>query len=86
VTLGKERNLLDESPEHCRKLKVEHPILSGKEMEKIRNLDQNDLKSVVLSTLFPVSKGEQAMEQALEALCQSASKAIEEGAHSGFIR
>ena len=49
-------------------------------MEKIRNLDQNDLKSVVLSTLFPVSKGEQAMEQALEALCQSASKAIEEGA------
>ena len=80
VTLGKERNLLDESPEHCRKLKVEHPILSGKEMEKIRNLDQNDLKSVVLSTLFPVSKGEQAMEQALEALCQSASKAIEEGA------
>ena len=80
VTLGKERNLLDESPEHCRKLKVEHPILSGKEMEKIRNLDQNDLKSVVLSTLFPVSKGEQAMEQVLEALCQSASKAIEEGA------
>ena len=80
VTLGKERNLLDESPEHCRKLKVEHPILSGKEMEKIRNLDQNDLKSVVLSTLFPVSKGEQGMEQALDALCQSASKAIEEGA------
>ena len=80
VTLGKERNLLDESPEHCRKLKVEHPILSGKEMEKIRNLDQNDLKSVVLSTLFPVSNGEQAMEQAMDALCQSASKAIEEGA------
>ena len=80
VTLGKERNLLDESPEHCRKLKVEHPILSSREMEKIRNLDQNDLKSVVLSTLFPVSKGEHAMEQALDALCQSASKAIEEGA------
>ena len=80
VTLGKERNLLDESPEHCRKLKVEHPILSSREMEKIRNLDQNDLKSVVLSTLFPVSKGEKGMEQALDALCQSASKAIEEGA------
>ena len=80
VTLGKERNLLDESPEHCRKLKVEHPILSSREMEKIRNLDQNDLKSVVLSTLFPISKGEQGMEQALDALCQSASKAIEEGA------
>ena len=80
VTLGKERNLLDESPEHCRKLKVEHPILTGKEMDKILKLDQEGLKTVVLSTLFPVSEGEQSMERALDALCQSASKAIDEGA------
>ncbi|MBT3184210.1 MAG: glutamate synthase large subunit [Nitrospina sp.] len=80
ATLGKERNLLDESPEHCRKLKVEHPILTGKEMEKIRKLDQEDLKTVVLSTLFPVSEGENGLERALDALCQKASQAIEEGA------
>jgi len=80
ATLGKERNLLDESPEHCRKLKVEHPILSGKEMEKIRNLDQEDLKTVVLSTLFPVSEGEKGVERALDSLCHKASQAIEEGA------
>ena len=80
VTLGKERNLLDESPEHCRKLKVEHPILTGKEMDKIIKLDQERLKTVVLSTLFPVSEGEQSVERALDALCQSASKAIDEGA------
>ena len=80
VTLGKERNLLDESPEHCRKLKVEHPILTGKEMDKILKLDQEGLKTVVLSTLFPVSEGEQSVERALDALCQSASKAIDEGA------
>ena len=80
VTLGKERNLLDESPEHCRKLKVEHPILTGKEMDKILKLDQEGLKTVVLSTLFPVSEGEKSVERALDALCQSASKAIDEGA------
>ena len=80
VTLGKERNLLDESPEHCRKLKVEHPILTGKEMDKILKLDQEGLKTVMLSTLFPVSEGEQSVERALDALCQSASKAIDEGA------
>ena len=80
VTLGKERNLLDESPEHCRKLKVEHPILTGKEMDKVLKLDQEGLKTVVLSTLFPVSEGEQSVERALDALCQSASKAIDEGA------
>jgi len=80
ATLGKERNLLDESPEHCRKLKVEHPILNGREMEKIRKLDQEDLKTVVLSTLFPVSEGEKGLERALDALCQKASQAIDEGA------
>lgn len=80
VSLGKEQNLLDESPEHCRKLKVEHPILTGKEMDKIRKLNQEGLKPVVLSTLFPVSEGEQGVERALDALCKNASKAIDEEA------
>ena len=77
VSLGKEQNLLDESPEHCRKLKVEHPILTGKEMDKIRKLNQEGLKPVVLRTLFSVSEGEEGVERALDALCKSASKAIE---------
>jgi len=80
VTLGKERNLLDESPEHCRKLKVEHPILSGDEMEKIRGLDQTDLKTVVLPMLFPASEGHAGLKGAMDKLCQQASQAIEDGA------
>lgn len=80
VTLGKERNLLTESPEHCRKLKVEHPILTGDEMEKIRNLDQSDLKTAVLPMLFPVSEGQSGLEKALGKLCKEASQAIENGA------
>ena len=80
VTLGKEKNLLTESPEHCRKLKVEHPILTGDEMEKIRTLDQTDLKTVVLPMLFPVSKGHAGLKGAMDKLCQQASQAIEDGA------
>jgi len=80
VTLGKELNLLDESPEHCRKLKIEHPILTGKEMEKIRHLDKKDLKTATLPTLFPTSGGAAGMEQALDELCQNASRSIKEGA------
>jgi glutamate synthase (NADPH) large chain len=80
VTLGKERNLLDESPEHCRKLKVEHPILDGHEMEKIRDLDQTDLKTAVLPILFPVSEGKSGLKEALDRLCKEASRAIDEGA------
>ncbi len=80
VTLGKEKNLLEESPEHCRKLKVAHPILTGEEMEKIRKLDEEYLKTAVLSTLFPVAEGKKGMERALDVLCEKSSQAIEDGA------
>ena len=49
-------------------------------MKNIRNLDQKDLKSVVLSALFPVSEGEQGMDRALDMLFKNASQAIEQGA------
>ncbi len=80
ITLGKELNLLTESPEHCKKLKVKHPILSLQEMEKIRNLDQPDLKSAELPMLFKAADGEKGLEKALAALCRAASQAIEDGA------
>ncbi len=80
VTLGKERNLLSETPQHCRKLKLQHPLLTPEEFEKIRLLDQEDLKPVTLSMLFPVAEGEKGMEKALEKLCEQASEAIEDGA------
>ena len=80
VTLGKERNLLTESPEHCRKLKVEHPILTGDEMKKICSLDQTDLKTVVLPILFQALEGQAGLKRAMDKLCQQASQAIEDGA------
>jgi len=80
ITLGKELNLLSESPGHCRKLKIQHPILNDREMEKIRGLDRPGLKTVSLPMLFPVSEGEDGLEKGLETLCQKASQAIRDGA------
>ena len=80
ITLGKEHNLLAESPEHCRKLKLSHPILTIEELKKIKSLDQQGMKSVVLSTVFPVADGNAGLGKAMESLCLHASKAIEGGA------
>ena len=33
---GKQRNLLDETPEHCRQLKLPHPILTNDDVERLR--------------------------------------------------
>ncbi len=80
MTLGKELNLLGETPEHCRKLKIKHPVLNAEEMDKIRNLDLPGLKTVTLPLLFPVDEGEAGLSSALSQLCLDASKAIKEGA------
>ncbi|MBT6602125.1 MAG: glutamate synthase large subunit [Nitrospina sp.] len=80
INLGKEQNLLAESPMHCQKLKLTHPILTIEEIDKIKSLDQQNLKSVVHSTIFPVSEKSGALKKAMEGLCSEVSKSIENGA------
>ena len=77
--IGSERNLFDETPQHCRQLKLKEPILTDHELEKVRNLDLPDFKSTTLSTLFPANGGAGALERALDELCRQASSAVEAG-------
>ena len=78
-TLGMELNLLAESPEHCRKLKISHPVLTIPELEKIRALDGKYLHSATLPILFPAYGAKDRLEKALEELCSKASEYINKG-------
>jgi glutamate synthase domain-containing protein 2/glutamate synthase domain-containing protein 1/glutamate synthase domain-containing protein 3 len=79
---GKQRNLLDETPQHCRQLKLPHPILTNDDLERLRASDRADFKVVTLPALFPVSGDEpgEALRKALDELIESADRAIREGA------
>ena len=77
--IGSEQNLLSETPSHCRQLSIHSPILSEKEVEQIRQLDMNGLRSVTLSTLFDSNSGSGGLEIALDQLCQKVSSAIDQG-------
>jgi glutamate synthase domain-containing protein 2/glutamate synthase domain-containing protein 1/glutamate synthase domain-containing protein 3 len=79
MSLGPEANFFDETPGHCRRVLLEHPILTEPDVEKLRRLDSSPFKSVTLGTLFPVEEGEEAMERALEELCNSAEEAVRGG-------
>ena len=76
---GREQNLFAETPEHCRQLKLASPIISDQELAKIKNLDQDGLRSVTLSALFDREAGEGALGKALAELRHQASHAIEDG-------
>ncbi|NLX20380.1 MAG: glutamate synthase subunit alpha [Phycisphaerae bacterium] len=80
TNLGAEGDLFQETPGHCQQLRLEQPILSNQELQKLRQLDVEGLRSVTLPTVFRVTEGEEALSQALEELCASASQAITDGA------
>jgi glutamate synthase (NADPH/NADH) large chain len=77
--IGVERNLLDETPQHCHTLKLKHPILTNHDLEKMRRLSWGDFLATTLPMFFRVDGGGSELERALTGLCRRASLAIQSG-------
>ena len=80
--VGKQRNLLAETPEHCRQLKLPHPILTDEDLERLRTVHREDIKVATIDALFDASgdRPEHHLRLALEDLVESARQAIADGA------
>jgi glutamate synthase domain-containing protein 2/glutamate synthase domain-containing protein 1/glutamate synthase domain-containing protein 3 len=76
--IGPEENLLDETPEHCNKLKVSKPILSNEELEKIRHIKVNGFRTRTIPILFSASDSKD-FTKTLDAICSQTVKAIRDG-------
>jgi len=82
VFTGKKLNLLDETPRHCRQLKLPHPILTDEDLERLRSVQREDFRVVTVPALFevdPARPGE-ALRRGLDALIASVEKAVRDGA------
>jgi len=77
--IGTERNILDETPQHCHTLKLPHPILTNRDLEKLRRVSQGDFLATTLPMFFAVEEGARGLERALTQLCRRASLAIQSG-------
>ena len=77
--IGTERNILDETAQHCHTLKLPHPILTNRDLEKMRRVSQGDFLATTLPMLFAVEDGAKGLERALTQLCRRASLAIQSG-------
>jgi glutamate synthase domain-containing protein 2/glutamate synthase domain-containing protein 1/glutamate synthase domain-containing protein 3 len=78
--VGHERNLLEETPEHCRMLKLHHPVLTPEDMVKLRGTDNPDIRPVDLAMRFPRGSGGPGLRQALDELFARAAEAVRGGA------
>ncbi len=65
TSLGTERNLFDETPEHAHKLVLDQPILLNRELETLRHISHDVFSSRTLDITWPVVGGPAGMERAL---------------------
>jgi glutamate synthase domain-containing protein 2/glutamate synthase domain-containing protein 1/glutamate synthase domain-containing protein 3 len=78
-TLGAEKNLLDEGPEHARMVRVEHPVITDDELRRLQSIDLPGFRSRTLACLFKVGEGGAGLSAALDGLCAEAERAVRDG-------
>lgn len=76
VYLGKDGNILEEKPENCHVLKINHPILTNTDLLKIKNMNVPGLKVATLPILYYKNT---SMEKALDRLFIEADKLYRDG-------
>lgn len=80
LTLGSDHNIFDFSELHCRKLKIQNPVISKEDLDKIKNYDASpDYKVTSIPILYKIARGHNALEEALASILDQASKAIDNG-------
>jgi glutamate synthase (NADPH) large chain len=78
--VGRERNLLAETPEHCRQLKLHHPVLTPEDMLRLQNSKHPEVVARDIDILFPADGNGPALEAALDAVFLQAERHLAEGA------
>jgi len=79
TTMGGEQDLFEETPEHCRQLRLKQPILTNADLETIRAA-LGKLKSHTISALYEVAGGDKALSQAMNRIRREANDAVLNGA------
>ncbi|MBN1795623.1 MAG: glutamate synthase large subunit [Sedimentisphaerales bacterium] len=79
---GKRRNILDQTPDHCKQLKLPHPVLTNEDLNRLRSVRRDDFKVATIDALFDADKENPAaaLKAGLDNLLANAEKAISDGA------
>ncbi|MDT2738457.1 glutamate synthase large subunit [Enterococcus canintestini] len=78
--LGRDSDIRKDQAENCSKVKIDSPILSTEDFEKLLTVDQDQQKTVVQSILYPVNEDDpNSLQQALEHVFKEAETKIDNG-------
>ena len=78
TVLGWRRNLLSETPEHCRQIILESPLLLDAELEKLVAVG-GEFPARSIPCVWPVAEGVSGLENAIRRICREAEEAVDGG-------
>ena len=76
LNLGKDRNIFSITDRQCRKLRIQNPVISNADLEKIRNIDIESFKTETIEILYPKAQGLNGLEDALDDIVIQIEKAL----------
>ncbi|MDR1201319.1 MAG: glutamate synthase subunit alpha, partial [Tannerellaceae bacterium] len=72
-------NILVPDENHCKMVRLNHPILTNTQLDLLCNIRYKGFKSVKLPMLFEAAKGRDGLQSAIEKLCKQAEQSVIEG-------
>lgn len=81
LAIGQDRNIFEIKQNQAKKLRIQNPVISIADIDKIKNINHPDFKSVVIPILYPIKKGHNGLESALDDIIKQIKIEVNNGAN-----
>jgi glutamate synthase (NADPH/NADH) large chain len=76
---GDTDNILEPSPEACKMVKLESPIINNEDLDILKHLAYKGFRTVSIPILFDAGRQTEGLEEALQRICRQAEQAVDDG-------
>ena len=81
MSVGSDVNIFDVTADHAKKLRIQNPIISNEDLDKIKFIEHENFNATSVSALYDVRSGNNGLERALDAMLLDVKKKVEAGSN-----
>jgi glutamate synthase (ferredoxin) len=79
LPVGGDINVFDITEKQCQKLKIQNPVISNEDIDKIKHINHPNFKAISVDALYDITKGLNGIEAALKNMVKEVSKGVTDG-------
>ena len=79
LSIGADINIFEISERQAKKLRIQNPVISNEDLDKIKYIEHANFKASSISTLYNIGQGLNGLEKALDQMVNETVKALDAG-------